>query len=85
MEEWMYRSTIIDLGPTGGGEWSALRPDLFTPGRIAPYTHWIAGGVGPRARLDTGEERNLLPFRESNPDRPVAIPTELSRFLIIIG
>jgi hypothetical protein len=33
-----------------GGEWSASRPDPFTPG-----THWIGGCVGPRAGLDDVE------------------------------
>jgi hypothetical protein len=39
-------------------EWSASRPDLFTPGEIAPPpgTYWIGGWVGPRAGLD---ENNL--------------------------
>jgi hypothetical protein len=34
------------------GEWSASRPGRFTPGEIAPGTHWTGGWVGPRAGLD---------------------------------
>jgi hypothetical protein len=30
-----------------GGEWSASRPGRFTPGEIAPGTHWIGGWVDP--------------------------------------
>jgi hypothetical protein len=57
----------------------------FTPRRFprkAPCTHWIGGWVGPRIGLDVVAERKILPFRESNPDRPagnlvVTLPTEL--------
>jgi hypothetical protein len=38
-----------------GGEWSASRPDRFTPGERAPGTHWIGSWVGPRAGLDEME------------------------------
>jgi hypothetical protein len=31
-----------------GREWSASRPDRFTPGGRAPGTHWIGGWVDPR-------------------------------------
>jgi hypothetical protein len=43
-----------------GGEWSASRPDRFTPGKRAPSTHWIGGWVGPRAGLDDAENRKFL-------------------------
>jgi hypothetical protein len=43
-----------------GGEWSASNPGCFTPG-----THWIGGWVSPRAGLDSGEEKNLLPLPSS--------------------
>jgi hypothetical protein len=39
-----------------GGEWSASRPGLFTPGERAPSSHWIGGWVGPRASLDNVEK-----------------------------
>jgi hypothetical protein len=32
-----------------GGEWSASQPGRFTPRERVPGTHWIEGGVGPRA------------------------------------
>jgi hypothetical protein len=38
-----------------GGEWSASRTYLFTPGEKAPGTHSIGGWVGPRAGLDDVE------------------------------
>jgi hypothetical protein len=43
-----------------GGERSASRPGLFTPGERAPGTHLIGGWVGPRAGLDDVEERKFL-------------------------
>jgi hypothetical protein len=32
-----------------GGEWSASRLYLFTPGERTPGNHWMGGWVGPRA------------------------------------
>jgi hypothetical protein len=58
-------------------EWSASRPDLFTPGEMAPATHWIGGRVGSRAGLDNVERRKRLPLLglELRPlNRPI-IPT----------
>jgi hypothetical protein len=43
-----------------GGEWSASRPNRFTPGERALGTHWIDGWVGPRAGLDDVEKRKFL-------------------------
>jgi hypothetical protein len=43
-----------------GGEWSASRTGLFTPGERAPSTHWIGGWVDPRAGLDDVEKRKFL-------------------------
>jgi hypothetical protein len=42
-----------------GGKWSASRPGRFTPGERVPGTHWIGGGVGPRAGLDAVARRKL--------------------------
>jgi hypothetical protein len=47
-----------------GGEWSASRPDRFTPGERAPGTYWIGGTVGPRAGLDDEEKRKFLILSE---------------------
>jgi hypothetical protein len=41
-----------------GGEWSASRPESFTPTEKAPGTHWR--GVGPRTSLEEAEKRKLL-------------------------
>jgi hypothetical protein len=38
------------------GEWSASRPGRFTPGEIAPGTHWIGGWVDPVTGLDDMEK-----------------------------
>jgi hypothetical protein len=43
-----------------GCEWSAPRPDRFTPGKEAPDIHWIGGWVDPRDGLDDVEKRNFL-------------------------
>jgi hypothetical protein len=43
-----------------GREWSASRPNRFTPGERAPGTHWIGGWVGSRAGLDGVEKRKFL-------------------------
>jgi hypothetical protein len=43
-------------------EWSDLRPSRFTPGEIAPCTHWVEGWVDPRAGLDDVEKRKFLPL-----------------------
>jgi hypothetical protein len=43
-----------------GGEWSATRPDHFTPGEKAPGTHCVAGWVDLRAGLDYTENRKFL-------------------------
>jgi hypothetical protein len=42
------------------GEWSASRPDRFTPGERAPDTHWIGGWVDPRAGLDDVEKGKFI-------------------------
>jgi hypothetical protein len=57
-------------------EWSASRPGrAFTAGERTPGTHCTGGWVGPRAGLDTdAREKNPLPRRGSNPDRPVVQP-----------
>jgi hypothetical protein len=55
--EWRY-SFIHPLSlALDGGEWSASRPDRFTPQRKNPGTHWIGGWVGPRAGLDVVSKR----------------------------
>jgi hypothetical protein len=70
-----------------GGEWSASPPSRFTPGQRAPGTHWMGGWVGHRTDLESVEKRKVMPLPgiEPQPPRlqPVAIPTELSRLLII--
>jgi hypothetical protein len=55
--EWRYSSIHSFASALDGGEWSASRPDRFTPKERAPGTHWIGGWVGPRAILDAGVKR----------------------------
>jgi hypothetical protein len=65
-----------------GGKWSASRPCRFTPGEIAPDTHWIKRWVGPRVGLDVVVK--IVHCRESNPGRPARSPS-LYRLLKIIN
>jgi hypothetical protein len=53
----------LTSGPVGG-EWSASRPDRFTPGERTPSIHWIGGRVGPRTGLNDAEKRKLLTLPE---------------------
>jgi hypothetical protein len=39
-----------------GGEWSASRPAIFTPGESAPGTHRLGAWVDPRAGMDDLEK-----------------------------
>jgi hypothetical protein len=57
-----------------GGEWSASRPNRFTPGEKAPDTLWIAGWMDPRTSLGDMEKRKflILPGHEL---RPIGCPT----------
>jgi hypothetical protein len=55
MGEWMYRSTILDLGTLDGGEWSASRSGRITHGEKPPGIHGIGGGVDLRAGLESVE------------------------------
>jgi len=48
-----------------GSEWSASRPDSFTPRERAPGTHCIRGWVGRRSGLDAVVRREISsPYRE---------------------
>jgi hypothetical protein len=53
-----------------GGERSASRPCRFSPGNLAPVTHWIGACVVPRAGLELCRGYSNLFCRESNPVRP---------------
>jgi hypothetical protein len=55
---------FLDLGTSG--ELLASRPGRFTPGEIAPGTHWIEGWRDPRAGLDD-VEKILDPTGTRNP------------------
>jgi hypothetical protein len=52
---------VLRLSALDGGEWSASRPCLFTPGDKAPGTRWIGDWVDPRATLDAAPAGNRTP------------------------
>jgi hypothetical protein len=71
----MYSSTHSLTSALVGGEWSASRPDRFTPREEAVGTHCIGGWVGPRTILDAAVKRKISsPHRESNPRTPIVQP-----------
>jgi hypothetical protein len=57
-----------------GGEWSASRPDRFTPGERAPSTHWTGGWVGTEPVWTTWRRENSLPYQGLNSDPLVVQP-----------
>jgi len=64
--EWSYNSTHSFTSTLDGGEWSASRPDRFTPKERTSGAHWIEGWVGPRAGLDVVVKRKIpRPCRDS--------------------
>jgi hypothetical protein len=70
-----YSSTHYLTSALDGGEWTAPRPDRFTPREIAPVTHWIGAWVGTRAFLDAVVKRKTpSPRRDSNPRTPIVQP-----------
>jgi hypothetical protein len=72
MREWMYRSTLLDLGTSWSWVVSFTALPLY-PGGKETSTHWIGGWVGPRAGLDDVKKKKFLtlPGLELRPlDRP---------------
>jgi hypothetical protein len=57
VDVWIH---VFLISALAGGEWLASRPGRFTPGNLAPRTHWIGGWMGPRAGLDDVEKRKFL-------------------------
>jgi hypothetical protein len=45
-----------------GDEWSASRPDRFTPRERVTCTHWIGDCVGPGNCLDDMNKGEILPL-----------------------
>jgi hypothetical protein len=75
MGEWRYISTHSLTSAVDGGEWSASRPNRFTPRERASGTHWIGGWVDPRAVLDVVVKRKIPSLRrESNLRTPIVQP-----------
>jgi hypothetical protein len=71
MGEWRYSSAILELGTIW--KWVVS----FMPRPLLPHgTHWIGGGVGPRAGPDAVGRRNIpWQCRESNPGHPARSPS----------
>jgi hypothetical protein len=73
--EWKYSSTHSLTSALNGDEWSASRPDHFTPRERTPGTHWIGGWVGSRAVLHAMVTRKIPSRRrEPNPRTPIVQP-----------
>jgi hypothetical protein len=70
---------VFYASATVGGEWSSSHHGCFTPGERAPNTNCIEGWVEPRVRLDHIENKNSLPYKNSNWDLSVFQPVA-SRF-----
>jgi hypothetical protein len=52
----MHRCTFFLTSALAGGEWSASRAGLLTPGERAPDIRRIGGWAGSRAGLDDMEK-----------------------------
>jgi hypothetical protein len=71
---WLY---LFWTSALHDGEWSALQPNCFTPGKL-PGTYQTGGWVGQRAGLILLEKRkSLLPEGIQTQDCSVGIPTML--------
>jgi hypothetical protein len=55
----------------------------FTPGEIAPGTHWIGGWMGPSASLDAVEKRQILPLPGIEPRPSSRSPSQLRKMFKI--
>jgi hypothetical protein len=60
-----FLNSVLD-----GGEYSASRPSLFTPGETDTGTHWIGGWVGPRVGLEAVDKSLVLSGIEPGPPSP---------------
>jgi hypothetical protein len=69
MEEWRYRSTILNLGT----RWSFTALPLYPRENSLRQPLYIGGWVGPRQGLDVmKKKKSLAPAGESNSDSSVA-------------
>jgi hypothetical protein len=78
MGEWMYSSTILDLG-TRWRSVVSFTPQPLYPWEIVASTHCIGGWVGPRTGLDVVEKRNILPLPGIQPRLSTPMPVETPR------
>jgi hypothetical protein len=57
-----------------GGEWSASRPDPFTPGERAGSTHWIGDWLGSIVGVDATDDNNNNHNNNNKPSSNPACP-----------
>jgi hypothetical protein len=79
------RAPAILTSALDGVEWSDSRPSRFSSEARALSTNWMGGWMGPRAVMDSMQERKKfappgIEPRSSSP-YPVAVPTEIFRLL----
>jgi hypothetical protein len=73
--EWRCNSKHSFASTLIRSEWTASRPDRFTPREWVPGTQWIGGWVGPRAGLDVVSKIKIpSPRRDSKPNHPIILP-----------
>jgi hypothetical protein len=75
---------IVPLVPSTlhGREWSASQQNCLTPGKSACISHWIWCSIDPRASLEVLEDKNLLPWKRSNPELFGPQPTHRTAYSI---
>jgi hypothetical protein len=78
MEVYIY---VFLTSALDGGERSASRPGSFTSEETDPGTHWIGVWMGPRAGVDAVAKWKYLPYRDSNPGRPVRRSVNLQYYI----
>jgi hypothetical protein len=75
MAECKYGSMFFNLNILDGSKWQVSY--CFTTQKTAwctqpQITHWIQSWVGPRAKVDIGEEKCFYTCHQSNPGYPIA-------------
>jgi hypothetical protein len=65
---WGIAPRILELGTIEGGEWSASRPDLFTPGERARPIGWEAGWTPEPVSTQCRREKFPPPAGNRTPD-----------------
>jgi hypothetical protein len=61
---------VLLISALAGGEWSTSNSGRFTPGEIAPDTHWIGGRVSLRTGFEDEKRRKCLQLPGFEPPTP---------------